>query len=101
MIGFRSKKRREGKAETTLDKLDWLLGLALPVLGPRQITEITAPEVLSVLRLIEARGQLETAGRLRAMIGEVFRYAIATGKAENDPTFALRGALIVPKTKHC
>jgi integrase len=83
-----------------LGKLDWLLGLALPVLGPRPVTEISSPDVLAVLRRIEARGQLETAGRLRAVIGEVFRYAIATGRAENDPTFALRGALTTPKTKH-
>ena len=43
---------------------------------------------------------METASRLRAVIGEVFRYAIATGRAENDPTFALRGALTTPTTKH-
>lgn len=97
---FLAKKRREGKAENTLGKLDWLLGLAMDDLGARPISEITAPEVLAVLRRVEARGQLETAGRLRANIGGVFRYAIATGKAENDPTFALRGALTVPKTKH-
>jgi integrase len=69
-------------------------------LGPRPVTEISSPDVLAVLRRIEARGQLETAGRLRAVVGEVFRYAIATGRAENDPTFALRGALTAPKTKH-
>jgi integrase len=95
-----AKKRREGKAETTLGKLDWILGLALPDLGPRAITEISSPDVLAVLRRVEARGQLETAGRLRAIIGEVTRYAIATGRAEVDPTFALRGALTTPKTKH-
>ncbi|MCW2314892.1 integrase [Rhodoblastus acidophilus] len=94
------KKRREGKAETTMGKLEWIFGLALPFLGARPVSEITAPEVLAVLRHVEARGRLETAGRLRAVIGQVFRYAIATGRAENDPTFALRGALTVPKTKH-
>ena len=94
------KKRREHKAETTMNKLNWLFGLALPILGPRPIAEITAPEVLAILLQIEARGRLETAGRLRAVIGEVFRYAIATGRAENDPTFALRGALTTPKTQH-
>ena len=94
-----AKKAREGKAGSTLGKLDWLLGLALPDLGPRPIASITPPEVLAVLRKVEARGRLETAGRLRAVIGEVFRYAIATGKAENDPTGALRGALTTPVTK--
>ncbi len=97
---FLDKKKREGKAENTLIKLEWLVGLAAPDLGPRPIARIAAPEVLAVLRKIEARGRLETARRLRAVIGEVFRYAIATGKAEGDPTFSLRGALITPKTKH-
>ena len=94
------KKRREGKAETTLGKLDWLLGLALPALGLRPITEITAPEVLMALRKVEARGKLETAHRHRALIGEVFRYAVATGRTESDPTGALRGALASPVVKH-
>jgi integrase len=57
-------------------------------------------EVLAVLRKAEARDKLETARRLRATIGEVFRYAIATARATNDPTFALRGALIAPKVKN-
>ena len=95
-----AKKAREGKAASTMGKLEWLLGLALPDLGPRPVAAITAPEVLASLRKVEARGRLETAARLRAVIGEVFRYAIATGRAEADPTFALRGALTTPTTKH-
>lgn len=95
-----NKKRREGKAETTLGKLEWLLGLALPALGLRPIKEITAPEILMVLRKVEARGKVETAHRLRALIGEVFRFAVATGRAESDPTGALRGALAAPVVKN-
>jgi len=94
------KKRREAKAERTLGKLEWLLGLARPALGPRPIAEITAPEVLSVLRAVEARGRHETAKRLRATIGQVFRYAVATGCAETDPTGALKGALTSPTVHH-
>lgn len=94
------KKRREGKALRTSEKLRWLYDLAKPHYGARPISEITAPEVLVALREIEAKGQLETAKRLRAVTGEVFRYAIATGRASNDPTFALRGALSAPKVKH-
>ena len=93
------KKAREGRAETSLTKVAWLFGLALPDLGPRPIAAITAPEVLAELRQVETCRKLETAGRLRTVIGEVFRYAIATGRAENDPTFALRGALTSPKPK--
>ena len=94
------KKRREAKAAQTLTKLEWLVGLAAPTLGQRPIAGITAPEILQVLRAVELRGRLVTAKRLRAFIGEVFRYAVATGRAETDPTFALRGALTAPVTRH-
>jgi integrase len=90
------KKVKEGRAENTLIKFRWYVSLAAPALGERPLSEITPPEILAVLRLVEARGRHETAGRVRAIIGEVFRYAIATGRAENDPTYALRGALIAP-----
>ncbi len=94
------KKRREAKAEKTLSKLEWLLSLARPAIGPRPIIEITAPEVLAVLRGVESRGTHETAHRLRATIGEVFRFAVAMGRAENDPTGALKGALTAPTVNH-
>jgi hypothetical protein len=51
-------KRREGKSPTTLRKLEWLFRLAKPVLGARPISAIEAPEVLQVLRSIEARDHL-------------------------------------------
>lgn len=94
------KKRLEAKAERTLSKLEWLLGLARPAIGARPIAEITAAEILGVLRGVESRGRRETARRLRATIGEVFRYAVATGRAESDPTGALKGALAAPIVKH-
>lgn len=95
-----AKKQKEGKAERTSKKIEWLLSLARPDLGPRPIAQITASEVLRVLKVVEARGKLETAKRLRATIGQVFRLAIATGRAENDPTGALRGALAAPVVRH-
>jgi integrase len=94
------KKRKERKAPNTLAKLEWLYGLANVSLHDRPISEITAPEILLVLRKVEARGHLETAKRLRAVIGEVFRYAVATARASSDPTSALRGALTAPVVKH-
>lgn len=97
---YRDKLKREGRAPATLDKLDWLLALVEPKLGGRPISEITAPEVLAALKPVEARGNLETARRLRSTIGSVFRYAIATARATNDPTGALKGALVAPKAKH-
>ena len=83
-------RARDGKADVTLTKKRWLLGIALPNLGKRPITEITAADVLVPLRKVEALGNYETARRLRALIGQVFRYAIATSKASNDPTFGLK-----------
>ena len=53
------KKRREAKAEQTLSKLEWLLSFARPAIGPRPIAEITAPEVLAVLRGVESRGRMK------------------------------------------
>ncbi len=72
----------------------------IPWIGSRPINEIKAPELLSVLRRAESRGALELAHRLRAIAGQVFRYAVATGKAERDPSSDLRGALPSPKVKH-
>lgn len=94
------KKRREGRADRTLAKIEWLLSLARPSLGSRPVSEITAAEILGTLRTVEARGRLETARRLRATLGEVFRYAVATARAENDPTGALKGALTAPTVTH-
>lgn len=64
-----------------------------PWLGEKIVKEITAPELLSVLRRIEARGAVDTAHRARQTAGAVFRYAVATGRAERDPSGDLRGAI--------
>lgn len=71
-----------------------------PWMGARPIAEITAPELLGVLRRIEARGAIETAHRAKQECGNVFRYAIATGRAERDPSQDLRGALPPSRGKH-
>ncbi len=64
-----------------------------PWIGGRPIAEITAPELLALLRRIENRGAIETAHRVRGDCGRIFRYAIATGRADRDPAADLRGAL--------
>lgn len=72
-----------------------------PWIGARSIAEINAPALLAAIRRIEARGALETAHRALACCGQIFRYAVATGRAERDPTGDLRGALPpVRKDKH-
>ena len=97
---FLQKVEREGRADATLTKKRWLLSLARADIGNRPIGDITAFEILVPLRKVEADGNYETARRLRATIGQVFRYAIATAKAENDPTFGLKGALVTPTVTH-
>ena len=64
------------------------------------VRSVTAPILLKALRKIEARGAVETAHRARAAASMVFRYAIATGRAENNPALSLAGALTPTKTKH-
>ena len=71
-----------------------------PWLGDRQIKSITAPDLLTVLRRIEAKGTLDTAHRIRQNCGQVFRYAVATGRAERDPSADLRGAIPPVSGKH-
>ena len=95
-----AKARKENKAQATLSKTVWLLGLANADLGNKPISDITSPMVLACLRKVEAKGNFETAKRLRAITGAVFRLAIATGAAEIDPTYALRNALITPTVTH-
>lgn len=95
-----AKQEREQMAEVTLSKVRWLLDKAYPKIGARPIAQITAHEVLIVLRSIEATGRYESARRMRSVLGRIFRYAVATARAERDPTSDLRGALTVPKSKH-
>jgi integrase len=78
----------------TLKKAQWIFeNLIFPKLGKRPISKITAPDLLGALRRIEARGAHETTHRAKQRCGQIFRYAIATGRAERDITADLRGAL--------
>lgn len=69
-----------------------------PWLGKRPIAEIGAPDLLKVLRRVEGRGALDTAHRVHQNCGQILRYAVATGRAQRDPSADLRGAL--PPAKH-
>jgi len=69
-----------------------------PWMGNRPISEISAPEILSVLRRIDARGARYTAHKAKSEISQCFRFAIATGRAERDPCPDLKGAIPAPKT---
>jgi integrase len=87
--------------QSNADKLlNLLQNDIFPWLGNRPIGEITAPELLQTIRRIESRGVLETAHRARSLCGQIFRYAVATGRAQRDPAADLRGALPAVKHKH-
>ena len=71
-----------------------------PWLGTRPIADITPPELLSALRRTESRGAIDTAHRVLQTCGQIFRYAIATGRMTRDPAADLRGALKQVKGDH-
>ena len=71
-----------------------------PWIGGRPIAEITAPEILAVLRRIENRGALDTSHRAHQNCGQIFRYGVATGRCERDTAADLRGALAPAKHRN-
>lgn len=97
---YLDKLRREGRASATINKTEWLLSLVFPVIGSRPIRDIAPPQVLDALRAIERRGRHESARRARSTVGAVFRFAIASARADIDPTYSLQGALTSPKVRH-
>lgn len=99
-VEWQQQKRREWVASTAEKVKGRLEKDVFPWLGKRPIAEITAPEVLAVLRKIASRGAVHTAHKAKQDIGGVFRYAVATGRAERDPTGDLRGALPADQTTH-
>lgn len=72
----------------------------VPYIGSRPVGDVTAPELLEALRRIERRGARETAHRARTLASQVFRYAIATGRADRNPAADLIGALVQPDATH-
>lgn len=94
-------KKLPGWAPSNAEKIIRRLELdAFPWLGGRPIAEITPPELLKTLRRIEERGAIDSAHRMRYYFGQIFRYAIATGRAERDIAADLRGALSTTETQH-
>jgi integrase len=71
-----------------------------PEIGTRPVKDITPLELLAMIRKIEKRGALELARRATQTCGQIFRYAIVTGRAENDPSASLKGALKPMKKSH-
>ena len=88
--------RSPGYIASVIEKMQ---GDLFPWIGERPISQITTPELLGTLTRIEARAP-ETARRMRTHSGQVFRYAIQTGRATVDPTESLRGAIISRQSSH-
>lgn len=97
---FLEKRQKEGLAATTLSKSRWFLDQLRPSIGKLPIADISPREILQALKKIENAGKRETANRVRSFASRVFRYAIATARADADPAHALRGALAAPVVKH-
>ena len=90
-------QRTEGTSERAYT---WLSSDVFPALGSKPMASIGPRDVLAVLKKIEARGAMDTARRVGQTVGQVFRFAVASGLAERDVTADLRGALTVSKTRN-
>lgn len=97
---FLAKREKEGMGTGSVARARRLIEKDLASIGNLPITEVTAVGLLAALRKLEQRGIVETAHRARGLAGQVFRYAIATGRAERNPAGDLAGALEQPQTKH-
>jgi len=95
-----AKKRKDGKAPVTIAKMEWILAKLKTSLATRSIGSIRTPDVIHALKKEEEADNLETARRMRTVIGEVFRYAMQHGIIDGDPSAATRGAIANPKPKH-
>jgi len=96
-FGLFSRPWVAGHADKIIRRLELNV---FPWIGTRPVKAITAPELLAVLRRMESRGANETAHRALQVCGRVFRFAVATGRAERDPSRDLSGALAPTKEKH-
>ncbi|WP_338688298.1 integrase arm-type DNA-binding domain-containing protein [Bradyrhizobium sp. 26S5] len=92
------KVKMAGKGGRTIDRANWLLKVLNADLGARPAAAIEPPELLEVLRKIEARGHHETTARARSLASSIFRFGIAAGRCQRDPAADLRGALTTAKT---
>lgn len=84
-------------AQTVIRRLE---ANAFPTIGTKPVADVTPVELLTVLRRVEARGAVSTAHRIKQIVGQVFRFAIATGRASRDPSADLRGALAPERERH-
>ena len=99
-LEFIVKREREGMGAGSVERGSRLIEKDLASICNLPVAEVSAPILLGALRKMERRGIVASAHRARGLAGQVFRYAIATGRAERNPAFDLIGALERPQTKH-
>ena len=100
---FCSKRKRDGQkawAPSTAKRCEYLLSLLDSSIGKMPVGEIEPADVLTAIRKIEKKGNLESARRTLQLASAVFRYAVATARLASDPTRDLRGALTAPTVTH-
>ena len=95
-----AKMEKEHRAPATLAKARWFAALLQPAIGRMPIGEVDPQMLLAALRKLESKGNYETAKKVRSFASRVFRYAVITARASNDPAALLSGALISAKAKH-
>jgi len=95
-----AKRAKEGLSPGSVKREHRLIEKDMALVSGMPITDVTAPLLLAALRKLERRGVVETAHRARSLAGRVFRYAIATGRAQVNPAADLVGAVEQPQTKH-
>ncbi|KAF1685345.1 integrase [Pseudoxanthomonas broegbernensis] len=95
-----AKRAKEGLSPGSVKRERRMVEKDLAAIGGLPVAEVSVPTLLAALRKIERRGAVETAHRARALAGLVFRYAIATGRADRNPANDLVGALTQPQTRH-
>lgn len=99
-LEFIAKREKEGMGAGSVERGRRLIEKDLASIATLPIADVTAPVLLAALRRMEQRGIVESAHRARGLAGQIFRYAIATGRAERNPAADLIGALERPQTQH-
>jgi integrase len=94
-----AKRKKEGLAETTIERFEWLIRLIDDDLGRLPVRQIGPAEVLRTLRRLEGRERYHSARRFRATLSRIFKYGIACGRADRDPAADLTDALTAAPTK--
>lgn len=94
---YLGRMKANGAASATIDKTEWLLKKLAAPIAKRPVRDIHHAELLKLLQQIEKSGRRETARRLRGVISSVYKYAIVSLRAEENPTLPLHGALLRTK----